>query len=228
MPPTRLLSALDNGTAWRGGATWAGTHATGSAKVTAVQSLRAVDGTTVELLALDEVDCTAICEDFVGAAGYAQDRVQLGATWYVDPVDRSTVHTVSGNVVAACESVVRLAAVAREVKPADILRADQTVFRTTTSGQTWSQSVSVPAAVNLGVTTMGYVIATVGLPECAGVQLIALSDQAPSPSSTGCLQVATPSETLPGNVAVSDAAGTLWVWVGDEVKRSLDEGAAWE
>jgi len=246
-PSTRVLAALDNGTAWRastgacpetaaspeysrdGGVSWVATDATGTAEVSAVQNLRVLDGTTVELVALDEVDCTPqLLKTFVGGADYARYPVQLAATWYVDPADRSTVHAPVGNVVAPCASIVSLAAATADVNSAAILCSDQTVFRTGDSGLTWSQSVSVAGAVNLGVTTMGYVIATVGLPECAGVQLIALSDEAPSPTPTGCLQVTTPSETLPGNVAVSEADGTFWVWVGDEVKRSLDEGATWE
>ena len=247
VPSTHVLAALDNGTAWRaitgacpataaspeysldGGATWVATDAAGTAEVTAVQSLRVLDGTTVELVALDEVDCTPqFVKTFVGGADYARYPPQLAAAWYVDPADRSTVHGPAGNVAAPCASIVSLAAAKTADSSAAILCAEQTVFRTTDSGQTWSQSVSVAGAVNLGVTTMGYVIATVGLPECAGVQLIALSDEAPSPTPTGCLQVTTPSETLPGNVAVSEADGTFWVWVGDEVKRSLDEGATWE
>lgn len=246
-PPARMLSALDDSTAWRantgscpatpaspevstdGGATWTTTDATGTAEVVAPQTLRVLDSTTVEMVALDEINCTPeYIKTFVGGADYARYPDQLAARWYVDPANRSSVHAPNGNVPVPCNSVASLAAESSTGDSAAVLCADQTVIRTTDAGQTWSQSVSVPGAVNLGVTQMGYVIATVGLPECAGVQLIALSDEAASPTPTGCLQVATPSETLPGNVAVSEAAGTLWVWVGDEVKRSLDEGATWD
>ena len=247
VPSNRVLSALDDGTAWRagtgtcpdtaasperstdGGATWVPTDATGTAEVLAPQTLWVLDRMTVELVALDEVDCTPqFVKTFVDGADYARYPAQLATSWYVDPADRSAVHTPAGKMAAPCAAVVSLAAASASAGSAALLCADQTVFLTTDSGKGWSQSVRVIGAVNLGVTQMGYVIAAVGLPECAGVQLIALSVNPTTVTPTGCLPVDEPAETMQGNVAVAEAAGTLWVWAGDSVMRSIDQGTSWQ
>ena len=94
--------------------------------------------------------------------------------------------------------------------------------------ESWSNPVEVSGAVDLAVTAMGYVVATVGSPECAGVQLIALSTEPLAGTPTGCFLVDSPVETMQGNVAVSEASGTFWLWIGNEVKRSSDGGVVWQ
>lgn len=247
IPSTRLLSALDDTSAWRAttgecpvapatpelttdaGNNWQATDATADVQVTALQSLHVVNDALVELVGLSAADCTAqFVRSFVAGNDYSDYPVQLAGQWYVDPANRAVVHTPGGEVMAPCASVVALSVRTDVNGSAAVLCGDTQVFTTQDVAETWGKPVQFPGAVNLTVTTMGYVIATIGLPECAGVQLITLSDTAPSPIPTGCLPVTVPSETLPGNVAVSEAAGTLWVWVGDEVKRSRDEGASWQ
>jgi hypothetical protein len=136
------------------------------------------------------------------------------------------VHTPSGTLEAPCDTVVALAA--RTDTQAGVLCSDTRVFTTPDGGSTWSSSVTIRGTVNLAVTEMGYVIATVGLPECAGVQLIALSVEPPTAIPTGCLPVDEPAETMQGNVALTEAAGTLWVWAGDSLERSIDQGTSWQ
>jgi hypothetical protein len=244
-PPTRILSALDETTAWRAitgecpaagaapemttdaGESWSATDATAEVQITALQSLSVVSESQIELVGLDADDCAPqFARSFVAGEDYSLAPNLLDDQWYVDPADRRTVQSPAGAVEAPCDSVVALAP--RTGTESAVLCADTEVFSTSDSGITWSNSLTIDGAVNLAVTEMGYVIATVGLPECAGVQLIALSVNPTTATPTGCLPVDEAAETMQGNVAVSEADGTVWVWAGDSVMRSMDQGTSWQ
>jgi hypothetical protein len=244
VPPTRILSALDGTTAWRAttgecpapatpevttnaGDTWSMTDATAEVQITALQSLTVVSDSLIQLVGLSADDCAPqFARSFVAGEDYSLAPILLVDQWYIDPADRAVVQTPSGSMDAPCDSVVALAF--RTDTQAGVLCSDTRVFTTQNGGDTWGDSVTIRGAVNLAVTEMGYVIATVGLPECAGVQLIALSVDPPTATPTGCLPVDEPAETMQGRVAVSEAAGTLWVWAGDSVMRSIDLGTSWQ
>jgi hypothetical protein len=244
VPPTRLLSALNGTTAWRAttgecpapatpeittnaGDEWRETDATGEVQISALQSLTVVSDSLVQILGLSADDCSPqFARSFVAGDDYSLAPTLLEGQWYVDPADRGTVHTPSGNVDAPCDAVIALAS--RSDAQAGVLCSDTRVFTTPDGGDTWSNSITIRGAVNLAVTEMGYVIATVGLPECAGVQLIALSVEPPTATPTGCLPVNEPAETMQGNVAIAEAAGTLWVWAGDSMMLSIDQGTTWQ
>jgi hypothetical protein len=245
VPPMRILAALDGETAWRatsgacpaaraapdvtidGGSTWRETDASGDVGITALQSIRVVSESLTELVGFDGEECAPqFIRSFVAGADYSEAPNLLSDQWFVDPTARGTVHAPSGDVEAPCEAVVALSS--RSSTEAAVLCADSEVFITSSSGDSWGNPVTIEGAVNLAVTEMGYVIATIGLPECAGVQLIALSVNPTTATPTGCLPVAEPAETMQGNVAVSEAAGTLWVWAGDSVVRSIDQGTSWQ
>jgi hypothetical protein len=244
VPPTRILSALDSTTAWRAttgecpapaspevttnaGETWGTTDATAEVQITALQSLTVVSDSLIQLVGLSADDCEPqFARSFVAGEDYSLAPLLLGDQWYVDPADRGVVQAPSGSVDAPCDSVVALAA--RTDTQAGVLCSDTRVFTTQNGGATWVNSVPIRGAVNLAVTEMGYVIATVGLPECAGVQLIALSANPTTVAPTGCLPSEATAETLQGNVAISEAADTVWVWIGDSVMRSIDQGTSWQ
>lgn len=244
VPPTRLISAVDETTAWRAtsgdcpattvepelttdaGATWAATDATDQTEVTALQSLTATSENILELVGLAAADCEPqFVQTFVGGDTFKAYPDKLDGAWFVDPADRAVLHSPAGDVAAPCLAVVALAA--RDTESAALLCADQTVFTTEDFAETWSRAVTVPGLVNLAVTQTGYIGVAVGLSECAGVQLIALSVDSLEVTPTGCLLVQTPVETMPGNVAISEAAGTTWLWVGDTVHTSSNGGLAW-
>ena len=245
VPPTRFLSAVDDTTAWRAvtgecpatsaepelttdsGSTWATTNATGPTEVTAPQTLDATSESIVEFVGLSGADCAPeFVQTFVGGESFKSYPDKLASSWFVAPADRATVHSPAGDATAPCDSVIALAP--RDAESAAVLCADQRVFTTPDAAKTWSSAVTIPGAVNLAVTATSYAVAAVGLPECAGVQLIALSDEPLEATPMGCLLMEASVETMPGNVAIAEAAGTLWLWVGETVHRSLDGGLAWQ
>ncbi|POH62217.1 hypothetical protein C3B59_11675 [Cryobacterium zongtaii] len=247
IPSARLLSALDVNTAWRAttgecptasatpelstdaGATWQSTDATSDVQVTALQKLNVVSDTLVELVGLSAADCAPqFVKSFVAGNDYSDYAAQLEDQWYVNPAERSVVHTPAGDAAAPCAAVVALAPRTDAPGSGAILCSDTQVFVTEDSGDTWTGPTKVPGAVNLAVTQVGYLIAAVGLPECAGVQLAALSVEAMAATPTGCLPVGASAETMQGKVAVSEAAGAIWVWVGESVTRSIDKGQSWQ
>ncbi|WEO77977.1 hypothetical protein BJQ94_02750 [Cryobacterium sp. SO2] len=247
IPPTRLLSALDDTTAWRAstgecptatatpelttdaGETWQTTDATADVQVTAPLSLAVLSDTLVEMVGLAEADCAPqFVRSFVAGDEYANYPDLLADQWYVDPADRATVHTPAGEVAAPCDSVVSIAARSDDDSSAAIVCADTSVLSTTDSGATWSDPLKHLGIVSLADTDLGYVIATVGLPDCAGVQLTVLSGEPVDGSPSGCLLVNMPAEALQGNVAMSDGGGSLWIWAGDAVMRSTDQGTSWQ
>ena len=243
LPPTRLLGAVDENTAWRGvtgdcpstlaspelttdgGATWKTTDATGPTNVTALQRLMVTSESVIEIVGLTEADCAPeFVKTFVGGDNYSSYPDKIDGAWYVDPADRATVHSPIGDAKAPCDAVVTLAV--RDVNSAAALCADGQLCATTDAASTWSAPVPAPGVVNLAATESGYLAAAVGDSECAGVQFLMVSDTLAT-SLTGCYPTTVPPATLSGNVTMSDADGTLWLWVGDSLVRSIDSGETW-
>lgn len=237
--PTRLLAALNAGTAWRAttgacpatpaaaqlttdsGATWKTTDVTGPTKVTALQRIIATGKSQATMVGLTESGCSPqLVKTFVAGDNYSTYPKELAATWYASPADPSTVHSPSGELAAPC-AVIALAP--RDSKSAAVLCADDTVHVTADAAKTWAVSASLPGAMNLATSGDGYLAAVAGAKDCAGVQIVALSAGL-VPSVSGCYATVTPSA---GTVALSEAAGTLWLWAGDALSRSTDGGATW-
>ncbi|MDY7540921.1 hypothetical protein [Cryobacterium sp. 5B3] len=244
VPPTRLLGAVDAKTAWRAqtgacptaaatpelttdsGVTWKKTDATGPTKVTALQRLTVTSESTVEFVGLAKADCAPqFVKTFVTGDNYSSYPDKLAGTWYVDPADRATVQSPGGAKKAPCDAVVTLAV--RDTKNAAALCADGRAFSTTDAAATWSASDTLPGTVTLTDTTTGYLAAAVGRSGCAGVQILTLKPSLESAVS-GCYPTPSPAQSLPGNVALSGASGTLWLWAGDALGRSSDGGATWK
>ena len=243
VPSTRLLAAVDASTAWRAttggcpattaspelttdaGETWLATDATGPTGVTALQRIIASSGDRATMVGLAQADCAPqLVRTFVGGANYSSNPTELPGTWYLDPADRASVHSPAGVLAAPCDDVVALAP--RDAELAAVLCADGRVFATADGATTWSGPTTIAGAIALARTVDGYVAAAAGTADCAGLQTLTLtSELAVTPA--GCLPLDAPAASLPGTVAISDGAGTLWVWHGDTLNRSTDLGATW-
>lgn len=244
VPPTRFLSAVDDVVAWRAvtgecpatpaapelttnsGTTWSAKDATSPTEVTAVQSLSATSASIVAMVGLAGSNCSPqFVKTFVAGDTFEAYPDQLADVWFVDPADRATVHSPSGDVEAPCDSVIIVAV--RDNASAAALCSEGRVFSTTDSGTTWSSPTTIAGLVNLSATDEGYIAAAFGASDCAGVQLRALSMDLTT-NRLGCYPTTALPSALVGNVTLSDGDGTLWLWVGDMLVRSRDGGVNWE
>ena len=243
VPSTRLLAAVDASTAWRAttgacpatiaspevttdaGETWTVTDATGPTGVTALQRIIASNADVATMVGLAQADCAPqLVRTFVGGTNYSSNPNELPGTWYIDPADRASVHSPAGVLAAPCDDVVALAP--RDAEVATVLCADGRLFATADGASTWSEPTTITGAIALARTADGYVAAAAGTADCAGLQTLALTREL-AVTPVGCLPLDAPAASLPGTVAISDGAGTLWVWHGDTLDRSTDLGATW-
>jgi hypothetical protein len=241
VPSTRVLAAFDGTTAWRAttgacpatpaspelttdsGATWKKTDATGPTKVTAIQRIFVGGKDLAMMVGLNQADCTpALIKTFVAGRSYAAYPKELAGTWFVNPADRSSVHSPAGVFASPC-SVIALAP--RDAKTAAVLCDDHTVHMTTDAAATWLIRVDAPGAVALAASDTGYFAAALDQVGCAGVQVTGVNTNATS--NPGCYPIDAAADSLAAKVAVSAAGGTLWLWAGDSVARSTDNGATW-
>ncbi|MEA9999649.1 hypothetical protein QN367_11105 [Cryobacterium sp. RTS3] len=244
IPATHLLVAVDATTAWRAqtgacpattaapqlttdsGSTWDTTDASGPTDVTAPQSLTVTSATTVELLGLAKSGCAPqVVKTFVSGDNYKAYPEKVATSWYVDPANRARVHAPGAEHAAPCDAVVALAP--KSDKAAAALCADGRLFTTTDAAATWSAPAALPGAIAVAPASAGYLVVSAGRPECAGAQLLTVTDALVA-TVVGCHTTSTPAAALPGTVAVSEAAGTIWLWAGDTVVRSTDAGATFK
>lgn len=243
IPATRLLAAVDSSTAWRAttgacgsalaepevstdaGASWSTTDASSPTGVTALQRLIPSSAEVASFVGLSEDACTPLqVRTFVGGDDYAIDPAGATGSWYLDPSDQSVVISPSGQVDAPCAPVVQLAP--RSPQSAMVLCSDSTVISTTDSGGSWSVPQSVAGTVAMTSTDTGWMLAAAGSEQCAGVQIIELSEDL-ALTERGCLPFYQPAQELSGSVAMSSADDTLWLWTDAGVTLSVDGGVTW-
>ncbi|WP_104192594.1 hypothetical protein [Cryobacterium sp. Y82] len=250
VPSSRLISAVSATAAWRAttgacpataaspelsvdsGASWSTSNATALTGVTALQTINAQSESVAEFVGLDEEDCAPqFVKTFIGGENYSSYPDELEPAWYVDPADRATVHGPEGLAPAPCDAIVTLAASPTETDSAAVLCVDGRLFATTDAAATWSPPVTVAGIVTLTATPTGYLaVATttssVTPAHCIGVHLVALTADL-EPTVTGCYETEQTPAALAGQVAISVADDTLWLWIGDSVVRSTDAGQTW-
>lgn len=243
VPATRILAALDANTAWRattgacpeataspelttdGGATWKSTNATGPAKVTALQRIMVTSEKVASMVGLAQANCAPqFVKTFIAGDNYASYPKELDSAWYVDPADRARVHSPTGDHAAPCDAVVALAP--RDSKSAAVLCANGQGYTTADTASSWSGPATIPGAIALAAVDTGYFAASAGRADCAGVQILSLTNELAS-TPIGCYPLVEPAETLSGNVALSHASGTIWLWAASSLVRSADNGATW-
>ena len=241
--PTRILSAFNASTAWRAttgacpataaspqlstdsGATWKTMDATGATKVTALQRIIVGSAASATMIGFSQVGCAPeLVKTFVSGRNFASYPKELASAWYVNPATRGSVHSPSGDRPAPCPTVVAIAP--SDATSAAVLCADHTVYATVDAAVTWSPPIPVFGASNLAVSTQGYLATAAADSRCAGVRLVTLAGNPLATTTTACLPLAAAPPV--DQVAVSQAAGTLWVWAGDSLKRSGDGGATWQ
>lgn len=134
--------------------------------------------------------------------------------------DATAVHSPEGVQPGPCGAdVVDLAPVSST--GAGLLCPDGRVLTTDDVAVSWDELAAVPGAVAVTDSGQGYLAAALGTQGCDGVQVVRAGPEAPEP--LGCA----PPPDEPGQVAISSAGDSVWVWAGDEVLVSGDGGRTW-
>jgi len=246
VPVTRHLSAVDGQTAWRadtgactpgsaatpltlevsttGGSSWVASTVTTPGAVAGVDRLQASDASTAFVVGPAGEDCsTAFTQTFSAGAAFRDYPDRLPSAWYVARSNQAVVHSPSGDRTAPCPVVVDLAVVSDS--QAAVLCADRTLYRTADAAASWDAGTVVPGAVALTVDAGTFVVASVGVDGCEGTQVASTASAADAVvTPTGCSPV---TSAEPGQVAVSAAAGSVWLWAGDDLAVSSDAGVTW-
>jgi hypothetical protein len=242
-PQTRALAAISATAAWRtsatgscpaapvtleyttdGGATWAPSTSAGSAGVSALLSLgRGADG-SAQAVGQTSNGCapalfttTSRADRWTPAAGVEQE-------WYVVPGAPSSINSPGGVRATPCGAVIGVHAASGEA--AAVLCDDERIVRTLDGGATWDDGLHVPGARTFAASAAGYLLATVGRADCAGVRLVVVYPSAApgDGSASACRQ--TTADT--SQVSISLAGESLWLWTGDELAITSDRGVSWQ
>ena len=238
--PTRAIGALDGQNAVRavstncpdqttvevtadGGATWSPAE---PSTLATVQSIVQGADAFIGMIGLGIEGCAPAYErSFTDGAAWEDAPNELGASWYLDPADRASLHSPTGTVTAPCAVAVQVAAL--DDASAAVLCEDATVHGTADGGASWGDPVAVPGASAISVGGSGYRVAVINANACVGTQLAEMTAEG------AVLEVGTPGTCLAATVAMGEVVlatgddGATWVWAGDVVARSQDGGVSW-
>jgi hypothetical protein len=173
--PARVIESRDDQLAWRattgecgapalpelttdGGATWTSTTAAPTG-IVSLQSISIEGDRVASMIGQDADGCAPmLVRTFVAGTDYAEYPADLADAWYVAPLDRSVVHSPSGDYAAPCGAVVSLAVMT--VDRAASLCSDSSIFTTTDGARTWIAAPASPGAMNIAASADGYTVAT--------------------------------------------------------------------
>lgn len=241
VPARRVLAVIDGESAYRaltgscpdtpavievtvdGGIHWAAADLSEVAPASSAQRIVAGLGGYAAAIALDPEDCAqpAALVTFDGGTGWQSSKEALEETWHVDPANAAVLHDPSGDTVDAPCSVSRLAPGGADTL--GLVCEDTRLFASADGGQTWTGSVELPGIDSLGGYADGFWAASVGAPECEGVQLSKL-DVSLATKEQVCVPDVAPE---PGNTAIAAEGDSVWLWAGDAIFRSSDAGENW-
>lgn len=242
-PISRILGALDAQVAYRsahaqcgtgpaalevtsdGGQTWVPAAVGEEGTPLALRRVVAGANGYVAVIGAREEACSTPTsfESFDQGGTWAVSDEALGQSWFVDPVTPSVVHTPAGTTTDVGCSVARLAV--GGVDNASLLCENGTVEATADGGETWATGPELVGAEALATGNQGLLVLRAGGAECAGMEVIVLDQSLTQTAATCVPQLGQPA---PGQSAIDlSLDGVLWVWSGDQVLRSTDNGATW-
>lgn len=198
------------------GATWQA-FATGQYNFHTMLALSDATDTRVSAVVGAGANCAiGAYSSFTGGQFWQEYPQNLAAASYIDPADRSKIHTSAGAEAAPCPAALQLASGANSTA----VLCDGTVFTRAGSG-TWA-SAPVPGVLALTASDSGYTLAVANVAGCAGVSIQSLPVGG-SPTVVGCDAAA----TAPTAVTLAQQGQSLWLWSGTTVAVSANAGATW-
>jgi hypothetical protein len=239
VPAERLLFKVSSKTAWRAtvgdcetpgkierstndGASWKRIAATGPAPI-------------VQLGALPSGDLFTIgggghrCS--VRYASYANDGTVTASTtspinvWFPTPKDRDEINGPGGTRATPCSGHA-IGFAPLNVSRALIVCDNGTAMSTGNAGKTWWPAARIPNTLAITAASGRYWVAR-GHDDCDGVTVQALTEMNGSLTG-GRTRCASGLDVAAGKVAIAVSGGTIWLWSGNRVAISTNEGETWK
>jgi hypothetical protein len=240
---TRALGALSATAAWRtsatgscpaapvtleyttdGGATWAASASASAAGVSALLSLGLSADGSAQAVGQLNAGCAPALFTTTARADRWTPAVGVEQEWYIVPGAPSSVNSPGGVRATPCAAVIAVDAATADA--AAVLCDNERIMRTEDGGATWDGGLYVPGARTFVASASGYLLATVGREDCAGVRLVVVyPSAAPADGSASACRV-TAADT--SQVSMSLAGENLWLWTGDEFAVTADRGVSWQ
>ena len=238
VPATRLISVISTSEALRAttgacatpgtlertedsGATWEPVEI----DLVSYVRIRVPDPSTYFVIGASEDCAAAQYASFSSGAAWVNRDNQLPNSWYVDPVDRHTIHGLTAAVPAPCTVVTDL--VGLDTSRGAILCGDGQLGWTTDGGATWTLETGLPGAA--AVTGLGAEVMVAGYgaqADCDGISIHSAA-QGAAPKLVNCVSVPDAANLNPADIAVGQRDGNVWLWAGDRIFRSTDQGSSW-
>jgi hypothetical protein len=198
------------------GATWQASNL-GQYKFHTMLTLSGASDTQISAVVGAGANCAiGAYSSFTGGQFWQEYPNNLASANYIDPADRSKIHTGGAAQPAPCPAALQLASGANSTA---VLCAD-TVFTRAGDG-TWA-SAPVAGVLALTASDSGYTLAVAGVAGCPGVSIQSLSVGG-APTAVGCAA----SVTAPAEVTLAQQGQNVWLWSGDKVAVSTTAGATW-
>jgi hypothetical protein len=162
---------------------------------------------------------------------YANDgTVTASATtavnvWFPSPNDRDEINGPGGTLATPCDGhVIGLAPF--NLTRAEVVCDNGDVITTRNSGKTWRQIARIPKTLAVAAGSGRYWVA--GVREvCDGLAVQSLAEKNGS-LTRGPTRCAPGFTVADGQVAIDVKDGTMWLWSGNRVAISTDDGKTWK
>ena len=241
VPLQTMLVALDDQRAWRvqagscsaggastattkdGGKTWVN----GSMKLQRIVRVRPQDSRIAFVIGADTSCAAELMNSGDGGSTWSAGG-SMDLAWFRDPKDSQVVRSPGSGTSEPCGKTAVLDLAVLTAGSARVLCAEGVVRSTTNNGAVWTDLGKVAGAVALAVPTVSQAetyVARVGVPDCAGVQILRVRQMV----ATSCIETSIPKGQEPqGQIAISLVKGGGWLSVGNATMRSTDDLATWK
>jgi hypothetical protein len=145
--------------------------------------------------------------------------------WFPSPSDLDEINGPSGTKATPCNGhVIGLAPF--NLTQALVVCDNGDAINTHNSGKTWRRAGRIPNSLAVAAGSGRYWVAGVR-EDCDGVAVQSLTDKNGS-LTRGRTRCAPDLNVTGGRVAMDVADGTIWLWSGDRVVVTADDGKTWK
>jgi hypothetical protein len=238
VPVKRLLLAMSSKKAWRatvgdcntpgiierstnGGASWKRIVRTGPAPIV---RLGAAPGDGIFTVGGTGQSCSARYTVYATDGTATASSTSLVNVWYPAPGDRDEVNGPDGAQATPCKGGHVIGLAPLKSSHALVVCDDGAAMSTRNSGKTWRQVTQIPNTLAITAGRGRYWAAGVQK-NCDGIAVQSLTEKNASLTGPGC---APGLDVAAGQVAIDVTGGTIWLWSGNRVAISTDDGETWK